>query len=725
MSIAVFASELCPMTRKVLLALLLVLAGGRVSPAAAPPPSVVLFYTDDQGTLDAGCYGSDDLYTPHMDSLAASGVRFTQFYAHTVCCPSRALVMTGRHPQRSGVTRWVQSQMSKPGINMALSEVTLGEMFRTAGYRTGLFGKWHLGAAATNGPTRQGFDEFFGIRNGFIDNFNHYYLHREGFHDLYRGTEAVRHDGEYFPDLTTAEALRFLDENHTRPFFMVVSFNIPHYPEQPDPEFVARYADMSMPRQTYAQTVSTVDDRIGQVLRKLDELGVREETVVVFLSDNGHSEETNSIQVENHNSGLPKGHNYGANGGGGNTGKWRGSKGNFFEGGIRVPAIVSYAKKLPQGVVRDQVASALDLLPTLADLCEIPLPDVELDGGSLVPMMRSAAVPTHHEVLHWQWFDYWAVRRGDWKLLTGYGEKDLFLAHLAGPEPERKNHALEQPERVQELLRLHENWLAAVTPTPAQAELQSWLGQSGLDHGEVRPWEELQPSSGDAFRAKEVIYFKLGAWPASGHLSFPRLNNPNRRVYLLGDPEETGLKLTQSPQTWTVHLPEQLPPGAFPCCVFEVVGEPYLPVEPRVILQAADGRVTLAAHDAVTHGEKLFYEPQPHKNTLGYWVVVTDWAEWHVDIREPGTFDVDILQGCGKRHGGSDVDFILGKSRMTFQVEDTGNFQNFKQRRVGRLHVDEPGRYRLEVRPQNIARKAVMDLRKVELVPVPAAADEK
>ena len=135
-----------------------------------PKPNVVIFYTDDQGTLDAGCYGSDDLHTPNIDRIAANGVKFTQAYAHTVCCPSRAALLTGRHPQRSGINSWTQGNMKGPnGTNMALAEVTIAELLKSAGYQTALFGKWHVGSHRNHGPMKQGFDEFFGIRNGFID----------------------------------------------------------------------------------------------------------------------------------------------------------------------------------------------------------------------------------------------------------------------------------------------------------------------------------------------------------------------------------------------------------------------------------------------------------------------------------------------------------------------------------------------------------------------------
>lgn len=244
------------------------------APVATRRPNVVIFFTDDQGTLDAGCYGSTDLFTPTMDALARRGVRFTQAYAHTVCCPARALLMTGRHPQRCNVNTWTQGNArdTNKGTNMFREEVAIAEALRGAGYRTVLFGKWHLGAHLDHGPTEQGFERFLGLRGGFIDNYNHFFLHGGGFHDLYEGKKEVFARGKYFPDLVTARALEFIEERGREPFFMCVAFNIPHYPEQADAKFDERYKDMKMPRRSYAKMVSTTDDRMGLVMAKLDEL---------------------------------------------------------------------------------------------------------------------------------------------------------------------------------------------------------------------------------------------------------------------------------------------------------------------------------------------------------------------------------------------------------------------------------------------------------------------
>ncbi|MEO0475232.1 MAG: sulfatase-like hydrolase/transferase [Planctomycetota bacterium] len=434
---------------------------------AAEPrqPNVLIILTDDQGTLDVNCYGATDLYTPNMDRLANEGVRFTQAYAHKVCCPTRAALLTGRHPQRSGVSSWTQNDMKgQPGVNMTLEEVTLAEVLRDAGYRTALFGKWHLGAAETHGPTRQGFETFFGHRGGFIDNYNHHFLHGQGFHDLYEGTTEVFKRDQYFPDLMTMRTLDYIEQHRDEPFFLFYSMNIPHYPEQADAKFDERYKDLPMPRQSYAKMVSTTDDRIGQVLAKLDDLGLTDDTIIVFMSDNGHSAENNNgIRADNHASGLPKGHYYLAFGGGGYTGKWRGHKNTFYEGGLRVPMMIRYPNRIDAALVNDEIVTAMDIMPTLLELCGVQRPEgVAFDGVSVMPMLTHGT-PSQHGVLHWGWRDGWAVREGDWKLI-GQGEKATELVNLSGDEPEQTNHLAGQPAIAEQLLVRHRAWLHEVTP---------------------------------------------------------------------------------------------------------------------------------------------------------------------------------------------------------------------------------------------------------------------
>lgn len=446
---------------------------------AADCPNVVIVLTDDQGALDAGCYGSNDLKTPNMDRLAAEGVRFTNAYAHTVCCPARAMLVTGRHPQRSDIGSWAQGETTrKPtGRNLLHSETTIAEAFRDAGYATAIYGKWHLGAAETHGPMKQGFDEFFGIRGGFIDNYNHHSLHGVGKHDLYNGVERMRRPGEYFMDLVTDRAESFIRRNHNRPFLLYYAMNLPHYPEQSIEPYASDFADLDSPRQSYARIVATTDHYIGRLLKLLDEFELSDNTVFLFTSDNGYSAEDYQISVHDHSSGLPKGTNYGANAGGGNTGKWRGAKGSFLEGGLRVPAILRYPAAIEPGTVRDQTVTLMDWFPTIAGYCGVDVSGIQFDGFDVRPAIENDS-PDHYDVMHWAWQNGWAVRRGDWKLvrngslgLSGHGKNaksmsmpKTFLGNLSGDSPEAVNHAADHTEIVAELEKLHEDWAAEVEP---------------------------------------------------------------------------------------------------------------------------------------------------------------------------------------------------------------------------------------------------------------------
>jgi arylsulfatase A-like enzyme len=431
-------------------------------------PNILLIYTDDQGTLDAGCFGAKDINTPVLDKLATQGVKFTQAYSHTVCCPSRAALLTGRAPQRSGVNQWTSCNPNdQVGRVMNLKEITIAEHLKENGYKTGLIGKWHLGATMNHGPLDHGFDVFFGFRGGFIDYYSHKFLHanwqKPQFHDLYRGKEEIFEDGKYFPDMQVAEANEFIETNKDQPFFLYLPFSLPHYPEQPDPTFVNQYKNLKWPRNSYAPMITTVDNRIGQVLDKLDALNLRDNTIIIYMSDNGHSTE------DYYNWDV----SYGGNGGGGYTGKWRGAKGSFFEGGLRVPAVISYPKLFPKGESRDQVILNLDILPTICEILDISIPKNKLDGKSIIEVVKSNDIASPHEELHWMWQDMWAVRKGNWKLIynghdtTGkystHPEKEFempeyYLANLEDEHPEEINHTTEHPDIVKELEDLHKIW---------------------------------------------------------------------------------------------------------------------------------------------------------------------------------------------------------------------------------------------------------------------------
>jgi arylsulfatase A len=425
--------------------------------AQARRPNVLVILADDLGSVDLGCYGSQDLHTPAADALAARGVRFTQFYsAAPVCSPSRAGLLTGRWPVRAGVPGNCASQQGGRGA-LPPEEVTIAEVFRAAGYATAHIGKWHLGYTPDTLPRRQGFDHSFGHMGGCIDNYSHFfYWSGPNIHDLWRNEVEVFHDGQFFPDLMVREAEQFLDQHRDRPFFIYYALNTPHYPYQGDAKWLDHFRDMPHPRRLYAAFVAAQDERLGRLFAKLDVLQLREQTIVVFQSDNGHSTEER------------------AHFGGGHAGPYRGAKFSLFEGGIRLPAIISWPGQLPQNEIRDQPGHACDWLPTLAELAGVPVPKVSLDGRSLVPVLRDgrAASPHADHPLHWQVGQGpnadWAVRDGDWKLLGNARDTSggttaeripLFLANLQDDPGERTNLAERHPDIVQRLRQLHEQHL--------------------------------------------------------------------------------------------------------------------------------------------------------------------------------------------------------------------------------------------------------------------------
>ncbi len=425
---------------------------------SAVQPNVIFIMADDQGSVDLGCYGAKDLHTPHMDALAASGVRFTQFYsAAPVCSPSRAGVLTGRWPVRAGVPGNCASQKGAKGA-LPPEEVTMAEMFKAAGYATAHIGKWHIGYTPETSPLAQGFDHSFGHMGGCIDNRSHFfYWQGPNIHDLWRNGTEVFHDGEFFPDLMVREAVEFIKVQRDRPFFIYYALNTPHYPYQGDAKWLEHFKDMPDPRRLYAAFLAAQDERLGKLFAKLDMLGLRENTIIVFQSDNGHSTEER------------------AHFGGGSAGPLRGAKFSLLEGGIRLPAIISWPGHLTKGEVRDQVAHACDWLPTLAELTGIKPPQTHLDGRSLAAVIRDAKAPSPHEnhALHWQvgagHNADWAVREGSWKLIghsrdtsssDGKSTKlENLLFDLSRDPAEKINLAEKHPDILVRLTKLHDEHL--------------------------------------------------------------------------------------------------------------------------------------------------------------------------------------------------------------------------------------------------------------------------
>lgn len=416
-------------------------AGCSASIGERHPPNIILILSDDQGSVDLHCYGSNDLDTPNLDRLAEEGLKFTQFYvAAPICAPSRGALHTGRYPHKNGIV--------KNGASLYKDEITIPEMLKPLGYRTAAVGKWHMGMA-TGGPNSEGYDYFFGHRGGCIENYKHNILQwdtgeiRE--HDLWRNDKKIHEDDIHFGELLVREANDFIEQNRAEPFFLYVAFNNPHYPVQPLPHHLEHYADLQEPRRSYAAFVSTLDEQVGKILDKVDELGLKENTLVIFLADQGHSTETrNALFIKDADPRNP---------GGGSAGPYRGHKFTLWEGGIRVPCIMSWPGTIPENQIRNQIATSMDILPTIAAYTGAMLPDKNLDGKSIRSIINSQQADSPHKELYWESGDMWAVRQGKWKLVSDKG--NLFLTNLSADPGETTNLTGQQLDLVRKLSNLH------------------------------------------------------------------------------------------------------------------------------------------------------------------------------------------------------------------------------------------------------------------------------
>ncbi len=429
---------------------------------AQDKPNVLVILTDDQGYKDLGSYGATDIQTPNLDLIAEKGVKFTQFYAGApVCSPSRASLLTGKYNFNAGLFGNVAPPHRDPEGRSGLptSEITMAEVFKKNGYRTGLIGKWHLGHTPEKLPNGQGFDYFFGHQRGCIDNFSHFfYWNGPNLHDLYQNEKEIYRPGQFFGDLMVSELLGFIKQKDPKPFFAFWTINMPHYPYQGDPKWLEEYSGLESPRKEYAAFVSTIDGLVGEVYAYLAASGKLENTIIVFQSDHGHSVEERAFF------------------GGGDSEVFNGAKFSMLEGGIRVPAIISYPAKLPQNEIREQWANSVDWLPTLAEMVQIPLENEEqIDGKNLLPLILNQELSSPHEIMYWATGfpdnenHSWAVRKGPWKLLgnphdpTGklsFDESDkLYLVNLDFDVTEANNLSEKNPAKLEELHQLYRNWV--------------------------------------------------------------------------------------------------------------------------------------------------------------------------------------------------------------------------------------------------------------------------
>lgn len=456
-------------------ALALSLLGGAFSAIAAGRPSrpnIVLLFADDLGYGELGCQGNPEIPTPHIDSIARNGVRFTSGYVTAAyCSASRAGLMTGKFQTRFGYEfNPIGAHNEDPDAGLPLSETTLATHLKNTGYTTALIGKWHLGGHAKYHPIRRGFDEFFGFMHE-----GHYFvpppwkgvttmLRRKDLPDGSQGrwidgkliytthmghnepaydanNPIVRHgqpveEKEYLTDALTREAVDFIDRHKRKPFFLYLAYNAVHSPLQGADKYMKKFAHIEdIHRRIFAAMLANLDDSVGEVLGKLRAEGLEKDTLIFFISDNGGP--TRELTSSN----LPL----------------KGGKGDMWEGGIRVPFMMQWRGKLPAGKVYDRPVVSLDVFGTAAAIADAPIlnqKERKIDGVNLMPYLTGEKEGRPHETLFWRAKQRTAIRVGDWKLVRnprGRSGNDWHLYDLAKDLSEEKNLAQAKPEKFEEM----------------------------------------------------------------------------------------------------------------------------------------------------------------------------------------------------------------------------------------------------------------------------------
>jgi arylsulfatase A-like enzyme len=433
-------------------------------------PNIITVMTDDQGYGDLSCMGSAEVRTPHFDRLAASGARFESFYSNSpVCSPSRASLLTGRYPGHAGVRAILAGRRTATGLSA--ESPTIASALKKQGYDTALLGKWHLGLAPQCRPRANGFDYFYGFMAGCIDYYSHifYWGMADGqtnpTHDLWENDEEVYDNGRYFTDLISERAVDYVRRETAggRPFYLCLAYNAPHYPMHAPEKYLRRFSHLPWDRRVMAAMLSAVDDGLGAVMDELERRGQLENTVICFQSDNGPSRES-----RNWLDGRPDPYY------GGSAGTFKGHKFSLFEGGIRVPAMISWPGQIPANQVIAGPAVSMDFFPTLLKIAGGNPGEYRLDGLDIMPMLKEGA-PSPHGDIFWEMDRQTALRRGKYKLVLhgvlaegdletlGSGASgEIFLADLEADPGERRNLAAELPALAGELRAAAETWRAAL-----------------------------------------------------------------------------------------------------------------------------------------------------------------------------------------------------------------------------------------------------------------------
>ena len=432
--------------------------------AQSRPPNIVFIYCDDLGYGDLGVYGSG-IRTPNLDRMAAEGARFTQFYsANPVCSPSRAALLTGRYPTRTGVPRVL---FPTDTTGLALSETTLAQMLKGAGYRTMCIGKWHLGHHPQYLPTARGFDEYFGIP----------YSNDMTPRPLLHNTEQLEEPAnlETLTPRYTEQAVRFIDRSAGGPFFLYLPHTFPHIPLAASPRFRGKSAFG-----LYGDVIEELDWSVGEVFAALRRTGADSNTLVMFSSDNGPWYQ-------------------------GSPGALRGRKGSTYEGGVREPFLTRFPGQIPAGLVCQGVSGTIDILPTVAKLTGAPLPKAALDGIDIWPLMTGRRASIEREAL--LYFDDWnlqCARWGKWKL--HFARYNTF-AYNPAPAGGRMNFPLRPPELYDIEADPMESYDAAPENPKVVSEIQSRVRRllATFPPEVQKAWTETQ--------ARETAVIPAGALP--------------------------------------------------------------------------------------------------------------------------------------------------------------------------------------------------------------------
>ena len=403
-------------------------------------PNIIIILADDYGYGDVGCYGSKRFNTPNIDTLAAAGLRFTDFHSNgAVCSPTRAALLTGRYQQRTGINGVVTAAGHRH-TGLDLEETSFAEVLKSAGYVTALFGKWHLGYLPEYNPVRQGFDEFAGYVSGNVD--YHAHLDQTGKEDWWKQDQLNPECG-YTTDLITDYGVDFIQRHSEEPFLLYIAHEAPHYPYQGrhDPPRYTRESGRTedpVTPEVYKEMIEVMDEGVGRIRQTLVDAGLIDNTFIFFFSDNGPA-------------------------GPGSAGSLRGKKGQIWEGGHRVPAIACWPGKIEAGRVSDLTAMGADLLPTMAAIGGIDLAaDLKIDGINLLPHLIENKLPAPRP-LFWSLNDKLAIRKGDFKLITDTTFSETTLYNLSVDLGEKNNIAADYPDLVQKLLNLLKTWQKEVT----------------------------------------------------------------------------------------------------------------------------------------------------------------------------------------------------------------------------------------------------------------------